>query len=136
MSQQLYLNEEGVKIILSLLVGKMNDMKHLSYEVVLAENDDATIQQTVTSPAANTVYLFKAGAATTYKMYLCDVTKDSSGGSAVNWLPVGEGSVDLSDYYSKEELKPISTERIQQIFEEVIAETSVSTVQANAEVTE
>lgn len=123
MSQQLYLNQEGVKTLLELLAGKMAELGHLNYQVVLTDDENQTIQQVVTEPESKTLYLFKAGTtATAYKLYLCEVTPDAGGGSAASWLPIGESSVDLSNYYSKSELTAMSTEKIQEIFTDVFGE--------------
>lgn len=129
-----YLNEEGARVVLSLMLEKIDSMKHLKYEVVSSEDENATIQTVVTNPVANTVYLFKAGTATTFKMYICEVTSDNAGGTLNNWLPVGEGSVDLSQYYSKEELKPLTEEQIKEIFNDVVNGSGAT--EAAAEVTE
>ncbi len=117
--QQLYLDQEGVKLLLELLAGKIDELGHLNYEVVLTDDENQTVQQVVTEPKSKTIYLFKAGTATTYKMYMCDVTHDSSGGVVTNWLPVGESSVDLSDYYSKNDFTAMTSEKITEIFNDV-----------------
>lgn len=123
--QQLYLNQDGVKTLLELLAGKIDELGHLNYEVVLTDDESQTIQQVVTQPEGQTIYLFKAGSTqTTYKMYMCEVTPDASGGAAVNWLPIGESSVDLSNYYSKSELVAMTSEKITEIFSDVFGTTS------------
>lgn len=126
MAQQLYLNDQGVKTLLELVIGKINDMNHINKEIVATPDPNATIQSVVKNPQSNTMYLFKAGQSTTYELYMCEVTKDKTGGSMTNWLPIGKGSLDLSGVYTEENLKPLTTDEIKAIFDEVVSETSVA----------
>lgn len=119
MAKQFFVDESGVKILAGLLVDKIKSMNHLSYKVIIADNDSDSIQTIVTEPEENTIYLFKTASAASYKMYMCNVTKDSSGGSVKNWLPIGETSIDLSNYYNKDELVPLTEDQIKAIVKEV-----------------
>lgn len=116
-----YLDEQGARVLAEVLGEKIKSMDHLAKEVVIG-GEGKTIGDVVTNPKNDVLYIYKTSAeATTGTLYTCVVTNDASGYSSVVWTEISAGgSADLDDYYSKEDLQPISGDTIRSIFNDVM----------------